>query len=108
MNREEILQKSRMENGNKDVAELEVINQASGIAVRMGVLVCCLISAAEVIVTNEINYSCWMIYFSMLTTIFCVKYVKLRRKHEILLTGLFLLCFIIMTVCYIRHLMGTA
>lgn len=108
MDREEILEKSRKENKNKDIAELEVINQASTLAVRIGILVCCLISVAEVIATDQVNYACWMIYFSMLAAIFSVKCIKLRRKHEILLTIFFLLCFLIMVVCYVRHLMGAA
>lgn len=107
MDKEQILQKSRKENKNKDIAELEVINQASGLAVRIGILVCCFISVAEVIATNQVNYSCWMIYFSMLATLFCVKCIKLRRKHEILLTIFFLICFFVMAACYIRHLMGS-
>lgn len=108
MNKEEILEKSRMEHKNRDIAELEVINQASSIAVRAGILVCCAISVAEVLVTGEINYACWTMYFSMLAAIFFVKGIKLRRRYEILLTGLFLICFLVMLVCYIRHLMGVA
>lgn len=108
MNKEEILEKSRMENKNRDIAELEVINQASYIAVRAGILVCCGISVSEVLVTGGINYACWLIYFSMLATIFAVKSVKLKRRHEIMLTGLFLTCTLVMLVCYIRQLMGVA
>lgn len=106
MNKEEILQRSRLENQNKDIVELEVINQASSIAVKIGILVCCFLSVVEVIAKDTINYSCWIIYFSMLATIFGIKYIKLKRKHERILTGLFLVCFIIMVIFYVRHLMG--
>lgn len=106
MNREEILEKSRLENQNKDIVELEVIKQASNIAVKVGILACCFVSVAEVIATSEINYSSWVIYFSMLAATFCVKSIKFKRKHEILLTALFMICFIFMIFCFIRHLMG--
>lgn len=106
MGKEKILQNSRKEDKNKDIAEMKVMERASRIAVKVGILVCCLISATEVALNGQINYACWMIYFSMIATIFLVKYIALRQKHEILLTIFFLICFVLMTVCYIWHLIG--
>ena len=44
MNKEEILERSRKENKNRDYAELEVAHQAGNMAWRVGATVCCVIS----------------------------------------------------------------
>ena len=44
MKKEEVLNASKKENGNKDLAEIEVQNQAGNCASRVGALVCCLLS----------------------------------------------------------------
>lgn len=85
---------------------MEVLQRASKIAVRVGIPVCCLILATEVVLIrlNELrlldnlfqhdsNYFSWNIH--------CIK-----TKHEILLTVFFFICFALMTVCYIWRLVG--
>lgn len=63
MNREEILQASRNENRNKDLAELEVVYQAGIHAARVGALVCCMVSVLSSALAHAILYSPWVIYF---------------------------------------------
>ena len=80
MNREEILQASRNENKNKDLAELEVVYQASVHAARVGALVCCMVSALSSALAHAILYSPWVIYFSIFTTQWLVRFLKIRRR----------------------------
>ena len=47
-----------------------------------------------------------MIYFSILGTLFTVKYVKLHKKHELLLAILFSALFVFFTVLFVHRLVG--
>ena len=106
MNKEDILAKSRKENKNKDVAELEVIYQASSIAGRVGLLVCCVIAVLEVIFLGRPNLSTWAIYFSILAALMIVKCIKLRRRHELWVAILYSVCFAAFFIAYILKLTG--
>ena len=65
MDKEEILEISRRENQNRDLAELEAASQAGNIAGRVGAGVCCLISVIFHRFTGTLLYSPWVIYFSI-------------------------------------------
>lgn len=106
MNREEILQASRKENKSKDLAELEVSYRAGNIAWRVGAMVCCLISVISFWITDTMLYSPWIIYFSILGTNSLVKYLKIKRKSDLVLTILFLSMCILGLVFFILRLTG--
>lgn len=89
MNKEEILEASRRENKNQDVVEAEVIKQGSQIAYLIGCLMCGVICLLQNIFTDTINWGCWVVNFSILGTVFLVKSIKLKKRHEILLTILY-------------------
>ena len=89
MNKEEILAASRKENKNKDIAEAEYLKQASRVAYTTGCLLCCLVCALQWVCTNTINWGCWVVNFSILGTVFLVKSIKMRKRHEILVTVLY-------------------
>ena len=85
MNRDEILEKSRKENKNRDYAELEVAYQAGNMAWRVGATVCCVISVISYWIINVMLLSPWIIYFSMLGTNYLVQYIKVKRKTDLFL-----------------------
>lgn len=89
MNREEILQASRNENRNKDLAELEVVYQAGIHAARVGALVCCMVSVLSSALAHAILYSPWVIYFSIITTQWLVRFLKIRRRSDLVLAIFF-------------------
>lgn len=106
MDKDEILAKSRAENKNKDIAELEVICQASKISGRAGLLICCVIAILEAIFTGRPSMSTWAIFFGMLAVLMLVKFVKLRRRHELLVAILYCLLFLAFFTAYILRLAG--
>ena len=106
MKKEEILEKSRQENKGTDEMELAVLGLAGKRAAQIGMLVCCAVAVLQVAFTDSISFESWMIYFSILGTIFTVKYVKLYRKHELLLAVLFIILFVFFTVLFLRRLVG--
>ena len=106
MKKEEILEASRKENKSKDLAELEISYRAGNIAGRVGAIVCCLISVISFWITDTMLYSPWIIYFSILGTNGLVKYLKIKRKSDLVLTILFLSMCILGLVFFILRLTG--
>ena len=62
MKKDEILNASRKEHRNKDLAEMEVVYQAGSHASRVGALVCCLLSLLSSVLAHTMIYSPWVIY----------------------------------------------
>lgn len=85
MNKEDILAKSRAENQGTDEYEKMVQDRAGKLSAQVGMVVCCIVAAANVAVTERPNNVCWVIYFSIYATLFWVKYRHFRRRHELLL-----------------------
>lgn len=106
MKREEILERSRKENGRRDLAEMEVLVQAGSTASRAGMLCCCLISLLQTIFTGQFHFGSWCIYFSMLGTKMLVKYLKLKRRHELAIVAFYLLLAAGFLTGYVLELMG--
>ena len=90
MNKEKILESSRRENKNRDLAEMEVTAQAGNIAGRVGATVCVVLTFIFRIFTKTYFLSPWVVYFSILTTHTLVKYASLKRKTDLILGILYL------------------
>lgn len=108
MEKEEILAKSRKENKNKDIAELEVVNRSGRIAAIVGAVLCCVISFLDWHFTKTINCACWAVDFGMLTAMFVAKYVKLKKKHELIVAIVYFLIFAFFCYGYIFNLVRAA
>ena len=106
MKKEVILEKSRNENKGMDERELSVLASSGKIAAQIGMLVCCLVAVLQVVFIDSISFESWMIYFSILGTLFLVKYIKLRKKHELWLAILYCVLFVFFTVLFIIRLVG--
>lgn len=93
---------------NRDLAELEASVQAGNLAGRVGAGVCCLVSALFVRAVHTVLLGPWVIYFSILGTHALVKFLKLKRKTDLVLTVLYLVMFLLFLVFFIRRLMEAA
>ena len=99
MNKEEILAKSRAENKGTDEREKLVLAKAGQKAFGAGLIVCMLITMFNGILSDidkslydpKLTCGPWGIYLSMMGTLFLYKYVKLRKKHELVLSIFFLI-----------------
>lgn len=106
MNKNDILEKSRQENNGLDEMEQYVMAAAGKIAAKVGMLVCCIVAVLQVIFTDAISFESWMIYFSILATIFLVKYIKLHSRHELWVAVLYTVLFIMFAALFILRLVG--
>lgn len=107
MNREEILAKSRNENQNKDIYELEVMRKGQRIAGLIGVSVTfALLLIEDVVLDIGRNYGYFLIIMSATTGLWIYKAVKLKRKHEALLAALWAVLTIYAGVMVVLGFMG--
>ena len=106
MTREEILEKSRSENQNKDYADLEAQSKAALVAYYAGFVFCSICAVMEFIFKRTVNAGVWMILFGMLSTAFLVKYIRLRKKHELFVFAAYLVGFCFNVVLFLLQLMG--
>ena len=85
MNREEILAKSQQENQGQDIADLEV----SKASMKLGwlVVVCLLafVSVVDAIAFERMNSEVFFAVTAATSAIFFSKYLKLRRRHELII-----------------------
>ena len=83
MEKEEILMKAQQENKGKDIADLEAQRKGTNIGFMVGGLAFIAIIIVEMIVNNVMHYEIMGGCFLMLGTSFFVKYISLRKKHEL-------------------------
>ena len=108
MDKDEILAKSRKENKDMDFVEAEVLSKANGIALNVGIIVCGLLSILHAIFRETVDFSAWTVYFSALTATMLYKYVKLRRRHELLIGLFYAACCVMFFVFYLRDVLGVS
>ena len=85
MDKEEILEKSRAENKNKDIYEQEVLKQANTSVVLVMSVLAAVFFVVQIFVGGGMNWGMWALVFSASMTTFWVKYIKLRRKHDLVM-----------------------
>ena len=105
MKKEEILNASRKEHQNKDLAEIEVVYHAGSYASRVGAFVCCLLSLLSSMLAHTMIYSPWVIYFSILATQWLVRFIKMKRKSDLVLSVLFFILAILAFVGFVCRLL---
>lgn len=84
MDKEEILEKSRIENQNKDVADIEI--SKSGIRAGWIVTVClaALVSVLDGVLFGRPAYEILFATMAGLAVVFFCKYAKLKKLHELI------------------------
>ena len=73
MEKEEILEKSRTENRNRDIYEQEVLKQANAVAVIVMIVLAVIFFAVQIFTGGGENWGIWALVFSVNMTTFWVK-----------------------------------
>ena len=90
MNKEEILAKSRQENQDRDIAEIENSKSAAKFALISAVIYAGIIFLIEALITDHMNYSLWSVLaFVNFTISICkaVKFKSVRHRPAAILWG---------------------
>ena len=104
MDRDEILERSRKENKNHDEMERDALAKAGQKACAVGGLVCAAIIILEAFFTHQVNMNTWAVYLSMTGTMLLVKYLHLKKRHELIFGVLQLVLAAVFLVMYVIQL----
>ena len=97
MTKEEILEKSRSENKGKDIVEEEFTRKGFLICWTVSLVAASIVAMLEAILLDRQNSGLFFALMSGLFSFFLVKYIKLRKKHELFVTiayGIAAVCFL--------------
>lgn len=108
MDKNLVLAKSRVENKNRDIYELEVLNQAGKIAVIVMSLFAVIFFVTQIFVGGGMNWGLWALVFSADMTLFWVKYIKLRRKHELVMAIAYTILVLVASGLHIHYLLTSS
>lgn len=106
MNREELLKKAQSEGKGKDVADLEAQHRGAYIAYFVGIILIILVNVVEGFVCHHISYGGTMAVFAMGFTAFLIKYLTLRKKHELFVALMYGVFTVMWAVMWILQLCG--
>ena len=84
MNKKEILEKAQQENKGSDFADIEAQKNGARIAYVVGVIGVLIVCFINYWVTETFNYGPIAIIFLMAFVAFIVKFINLKKKHELL------------------------
>lgn len=100
MNKEEILEKSRKENKNKDIYANEINVKGGYIATIVGLILTTIIFISEILLGFGMNYGLYGIVFSIIGTSNLYKAIKLKTtKLFSIATLIIAIIFIVTHIC---------
>lgn len=108
MDKNIVLAKSRVENKNKDMYEQEVINQAGGISIIVTSILAEIFCLIQIFVDGSMNHGVMAIILSSLMTLSWVKYIKLRRKFELVMAIYYTIFVSVVSGFHIYHLITSS
>ena len=106
MNREDILQKAQNEGKGRDYADLEAQKDGTRAAYFVGILLVILVDIINGVVLHNVNRGIDFVAFSMAFVAFLVKYIRLRKRHELFVMLCWGVLAAIMLVMWILQLCG--
>ncbi len=108
MNREEILRNSRKENKNQDIYEKEVLKEGGNYGAIVAVILATIFFVIQALAGKGMNYGLYAVVFSVPMTVFIAKYLKLKRKHELVVAMLYIIGVIMFSAAHIYHLVSAS
>lgn len=106
MNKEDILAKAQNENKGKDYADIEAQRRGAWAAYMVGVILVVIVDCVNGFVLHHVNRGIDFVLFSMAFVAFLVKYIKLRKRHELIVTIFWGVAALSMLVVWILQLCG--
>lgn len=106
MNKEEILAKSRQENGNRDIYEYEVMKQLSTHIVMVMLTLAMVFFITQMAVGGGMNWGLSALVLSVNMTTDWVKYIKLKQKNRLPYALAYTLLVAVASIYYIYDLIN--
>ena len=106
MNREDVLAKAQSEGKGKDYADIEAQHSGAWAAYIVGVILVIIVDTVNGFVLHNVNRGIDFVLFSMAFVAFLVKYIKLRKRHELIVAICWGILALSMLVVWILQLCG--
>lgn len=104
MNKEDILAKSRQENKNRDIAEIDKARSDSRFAVVFTIFFTCIFAVTTLLVTDKMNYGALATAVCMIFSMQLHRAIKSKNTGDILCAAFIGLWFLIMTYIAVHEL----
>lgn len=104
MNKEDILARSREENKSKDIYEQEIIRQAQSLASIVMMILATIFFIIQICTGGGLNYGLYALTFCPQTVIFWVKWIKLKQRHELILSLAYTAFVLALSISHIYNL----
>jgi uncharacterized membrane protein YhaH (DUF805 family) len=108
MNKDDILAKSREENRDRDLYAHEINNSASAISSFVSLFMATIFFVLQKLIKQEFNLGLYALVFSYGATNFIVKAVHMKRKRDIVLSIIYIIATLTLTVAHISQLIATS
>ena len=106
MNREEILARAQSEGREQDLPDREAQQSGAWAAYIIGVVLLILVDTVNGFVLHYVNRGADFALFSMAFVMFLTKYLRLRKKHELVMTVFWGVLALTMLVIWVLQLTG--
>ena len=106
MNKDEILKKAQTEGKEKDLPDLEAQKSGAWLAYIIGVLLLIAVDTVNGFVLHYVNRGADFALFTMAFVVFLIKYIKLRKRHELIVAIIWGVLAASMLAVWIMQLAG--
>ncbi len=107
MNKEEILEKSRLENQNQDPYELQISEKSATAGALTGILICTVLFVSEIFICGNPNFSLWSIIAGFNAGVGIYKGIKLRKCSTLAMGIMYAAISLLMLTYSIYRLFAT-
>ena len=106
MNREDILARAQQEGKNQDLPDREAQRNGAWAAYIVGVVLLILVDTVNGFVLHYVNRGADFALFSMAFVVFLIKYLRLRRRHELIVALIWGVLALSMLAVWVLQLTG--
>ena len=106
MNKDDVIKKAQEENNGRDYADIEAQKSGTYAAYFVAVLLVVVVDLVNGYVLGYVNRGMDFVLFTMAFVAFLTKYIKLRKRHELIVTIMWGLLALMMLVLWILQLCG--
>ncbi len=106
MNKDQILSMAQNEGREKDLPDLEAQKSGAWIAYIIGVVLLIVVDTVNGFVLHYVNRGADFVLFSMACAVFVTKYIRLRKRHELVVAIIWGVLAASMLIVWIMQLTG--
>ena len=104
MNKDDILAKAQSEGKERDLPDREAQRNGAWVAYIVGVVLLILVDTVNGFVLHYVNRGADFALFSMAFVVFLIKYLRLRKRHELIIVIIWGLLSLSMLAVWIMQL----